>query len=90
MLGAALAWLGDLDNAALSLQHAVAMQPGHVDAQEFLAAVARAKGDGPRAAEAERKAVELRTQLSVLGVEGRRIGPPWGAGAWERKARAGA
>lgn len=83
ILGAALAWLGDLKNAVLSLQHAVTMQPGHVDAQEFLAAVARARGDLPCAAEAEACARALQERLRTIAGTTLRSIPSWGASAWE-------
>lgn len=80
LLGVALAWLGDLENAQLSLGHAVAMQPGFLPAQEFLAAVARVAGDGECAAQAERQVAALE---ALLDGSHRRV-EPYGAAAWLR------
>jgi hypothetical protein len=48
-LGVALAWLEQLDYAAQSFNLALSIQPGMVDAIEFLALLARRRGDEPEA-----------------------------------------
>jgi tetratricopeptide (TPR) repeat protein len=49
LLGAALAWGGELDHAAQALDIALRFAPGNRDALAFAAAVARARGRGPDA-----------------------------------------
>jgi len=51
LLGAALAWAGELEHAAQSLDYALKFAPGHAETLRFAAAVARARGDAARADE---------------------------------------
>ena len=56
LLGAALAWAGELDHAAQSLGFALKFAPGHAETLRFAAAVARARGDAAEADALDRKA----------------------------------
>ena len=48
LLGVALAWMNDLEHAVQSFGVVVGMQPGHLDARRFLAAIHRHQGrEGP-------------------------------------------
>jgi hypothetical protein len=56
VLGAALAWGGELEHAARSLDVALTLSSGYREAAEFAAAVADARGDAPAAAAASVRA----------------------------------
>lgn len=51
LLGAALAWAGELEHAAQSLGFALKFAPGHAETLRFAAAVAQARGDAAQAKE---------------------------------------
>ncbi len=51
LLGVALAWLGEQADAARAFEAVVAVQPGRIESQRFLAALHRAAGDAGKAAE---------------------------------------
>ncbi len=51
VLGAALAWGGELEHAARSLDVALTLAPGYREAAEFAAVLAQVRGDLPAAAE---------------------------------------
>jgi tetratricopeptide (TPR) repeat protein len=55
LLGVALAWLGMLDQSVQSLEIAVRLQPGLIEAHRMLAAIHRERGN---AAAADRHAAE--------------------------------
>ena len=77
LLGAALAWGGELDHAAQSFDVALQLAPSYREALEFAAAVARAKGDASRA-----------DDLAARGATGRALHPSRpsarDAAGWER------
>ncbi len=84
LLGVALAWMGELEHAMQSLQNATAMQPGNIEAQRFLVAVAAA---------AQRSAISQTAQarVSELEAKARAAGSPepapavFGAAAWRER-----
>ncbi|MFO0962216.1 MAG: alkaline phosphatase family protein [Phycisphaerales bacterium] len=85
LLGVSLAWLGDLDNARASLQHALKFQPGHVDAWKFLAALETRAGAAAAATAAATRAAELE---ATAGEAVRRAQPlPWGPERWSARHR---
>lgn len=59
LLGVALAWLDDLEHAVQSFAVVVSMQPGHLEAHRFLAAIHRREGRAATAAEHEAAAERL-------------------------------
>jgi tetratricopeptide (TPR) repeat protein len=81
VLGAALAWGGELEHAATSLGIALQFGPGHGAALRMAAAVARARGDAALAAELAARpvnpALDPPVQSSARGAE-----------AWEASRRA--
>ncbi|MFO0962946.1 MAG: alkaline phosphatase family protein [Phycisphaerales bacterium] len=87
ILGAALAWLGQLEHAEQSLRNAVTMQPGSIDAQEFLEAVAAAQGHAAIAQVAGQRVQELASALAESGKLARRKPVSWDARAWSARAR---
>ncbi len=60
LLGAALAWGGELGHAAQAFDVALRLAPAYLEALEFAAAVARAQGDGPRAADLSARTADAR------------------------------
>lgn len=56
LLGMALAWLGEHDDAVRAFEAVIAVQPGRIEAQRFLAALHRASGDIGKAAEIDARA----------------------------------
>lgn len=82
ILGAALAWLGELESAEQSLQNAATMQPGALDAQEFLQAVAARLGHAAVADKAAQRVTELQAALNAAGKLAHRTPSSWGAAAW--------
>jgi cytochrome c-type biogenesis protein CcmH/NrfG len=77
LLGAALAWGGELGHAAQSFDVALQLAPAYREALGFAAAVARAQGDRVRA-----------DDLAARAAGGRALHPPRPTGrdaaAWER------
>jgi tetratricopeptide (TPR) repeat protein len=77
LLGAALAWGGELDHAAQSFDVALQLAPSYREALEFAAAVARVQGDAARA-----------DDLAARSAAGRALHPPRpsarDAAGWER------
>ena len=65
LLGAALAWHGDLENARKSLEFALRFEPGLLDAHRWMALVAEKCGDAAQAT-ASRETVE---RLSAMVTE---------------------
>lgn len=65
LLGVALAWLDDLDHAAQSFAMVVSMQPGHLEAHRFLAAIHRRMGRAAAASEHEAAAERLVQSLAM-------------------------
>ena len=65
ILGASLAWYGDLENARTSLAFAIAAEPGQADAHRWQALVAEKLGDAKLATEARAKVAELAAQAGA-------------------------
>jgi len=80
ILGAALAWYGDLENARTSLGFAVAHGGGHADAHRWLALVAEKLGDRAGAEAARARVAEA---IAQGGVSPR--GDPFGPAEFARK-----
>jgi tetratricopeptide (TPR) repeat protein len=59
LLGAALAWYGDLENARKSLEFALKFDAGQVDAHRWLALVAEKSDDAAQAAASRSEATRL-------------------------------
>lgn len=85
LLGAALAWLGEIDDALRSLGLAISIRPGFIDARRFRAAILRSRGDEANAA-ADDAAIE--GLLARSGIEREPPESAWGPTAW--RARLGA
>jgi tetratricopeptide (TPR) repeat protein len=77
LLGAALAWLGDLDNAARSLDFARSHDPNGIDVHRWSAVVAAARGESASAIEFRRTADDLARHAGARPAE-----PPFGARAF--------
>ncbi len=80
VLGAALAWYGDLANAATSLNFAIKHDAGQLDAQRWLALVAERNGDRDAAVSARESVAQL-----VRGVAVRPKDAPFGPNDFARK-----
>jgi tetratricopeptide (TPR) repeat protein len=59
ILGAALTWYGDLENARKSLEFALKFDPGQLDAHRWLALVAEKSGDAAQAKASRAEAARL-------------------------------
>lgn len=86
LLGVALAWLGDTEDAERSLALAIAIQPGLVEARRFLIAIHRARGNESAAAEHEAKIADL---LALRGIDREPADQTWGPRAWQVRAATG-
>jgi tetratricopeptide (TPR) repeat protein len=80
LLGAALAWYGDLENARKSLEFALKFEPGLLDAHRWMALVAEKSGDATQAL-ASRETVE---RLSAMVTERSRE-MPFGPSAFAKR-----
>ena len=78
LLGVVLAWLGDVPHAIQSLQIAVTMQPGLIDAHRFLAVLARRSGDDATAS----KHAEAAAALAARATAPEPTPEPWGPQAF--------
>jgi tetratricopeptide (TPR) repeat protein len=81
LLGVAFAWMGELEHAIQSLQNAAAMQPGHIEAQRFLAAVAEAAHVTPIRDHALAAVAALEARADAGGAF-QRMPDAFGAAAW--------